>query len=114
MTITPAHSFIDFELAQKYGFDVVQIINEKGELTEAAGPEWKGMNVKEASEKLIETLEKKGLVERIDGHTLPVPRGDRSGAVLEPWLTDQWYVKIAPLAEPRARCRFAVGAAAHL
>ena len=40
------------------------------------------------------------MVERIDAHTLQVPRGDRSGAVLEPWLTDQWYVKIAPLAEP--------------
>ena len=50
--------------------------------------------------KCVADLEALGLVEKIEPHTLQVPRGDRSNAVLEPWLTDQWYVRIAPLAEP--------------
>ena len=53
-----------------------------------------------ARKRVVADLEALGLVEKIEPHTLQVPRGDRSGAVLEPWLTDQWYVRIAPLAEP--------------
>ncbi|MFZ2507191.1 MAG: valine--tRNA ligase, partial [Steroidobacteraceae bacterium] len=57
----------------------------------------------EARRRIVTLLEEQGLVERIDAHTLQVPRGDRSGAVLEPWLTDQWYVRVEPLAAPALR-----------
>ncbi|HEY8386236.1 MAG TPA: valine--tRNA ligase, partial [Porticoccaceae bacterium] len=54
----------------------------------------------EARKKIVAEFEQLGLLEKIEPHTLKVPRGDRSGAVVEPWLTDQWYVKAAPLARP--------------
>jgi len=95
MTITPAHSFVDFDLAQKYKFDVVQIINEKGELTAAAGKEWEGMNVSEAREKVVQELDKKGLVERIDEnyvHNLSVCY--RCGTAIEPLVSEQWFVDV--------------------
>ena len=49
---------------------------------------------------VVEEMEELGLLEKVEAHKMQVPRGDRSGEVLEPWLTDQWYVRIAPLAEP--------------
>ena len=61
---------------------------------------FRGLNRFEARKRIVAELESAGLVERVERHRLVVPRGDRSGAVLEPYLTDQWYVKIAPLAAP--------------
>jgi valyl-tRNA synthetase len=62
--------------------------------------DYRGLDRFDARRLVIAQLESQGLVEKIEPHSRPVPRGDRSGAVLEPWLTDQWYVRIAPLAEP--------------
>ncbi len=59
-----------------------------------------GLPREKAREQVLAELEAAGLIERIDKHKLMVPRGDRTGAILEPMLTDQWYVRIAPLAEP--------------
>jgi valyl-tRNA synthetase len=61
---------------------------------------YRGLDRFEARKRVVADFEAAGLLEKVDAHTLPVPRGDRSGAVLEPWLTDQWYVRIAPLAAP--------------
>jgi valyl-tRNA synthetase len=61
---------------------------------------YRGLDRFEARKRIIADLQAQGLLERIDDHRLMVPRGDRSGAVIEPFLTDQWYVKIRPLAEP--------------
>jgi valyl-tRNA synthetase len=61
---------------------------------------YRGLDRFEARKRIVADLEAQGLLERIDDHKLMVPRGDRSGAVIEPFLTDQWYVRIAPLAKP--------------
>ena len=74
-------------------------------MNDAVPAAYRGLDRFEARKRVVADLEAAGLLEKIEPHTLPVPRGDRSGAVLEPWLTDQWYVRIAPLAEPGHRGR---------
>lgn len=94
MTITPAHSFVDFELAQKYGFDVVAIIGPDGKLTRSAG-KFAGLNVKEARKAIVDELQKKGLVEKIDAnykHNLSVCY--RCGTPVEPMPSNQWFVAV--------------------
>ncbi len=115
--ITPAHDFNDYEVWQRHR-DEIQIseqahgglINiftvdaavrentaEEGELLPAR---YIGMDRYEARKQIVADLETQGLLEKIVDHKLMVPRGDRSGTVIEPFLTDQWYVKVAPLAKP--------------
>ncbi|MBI4415179.1 MAG: valine--tRNA ligase [Candidatus Kerfeldbacteria bacterium] len=94
MTITPAHSFVDFELAKKHNLEVLPIIDEQGRMTEAAGP-YRGMRVLEAREKVVEILKKKGLVEKIDEnyvHNLSVCY--RCGTPVEPLVSKQWFVAV--------------------
>ncbi len=94
MTITPAHSFEDFALAQKYGFEIHQIINEEGKLTDAAGS-MAGMEVAKAREKVVERLQEKGLVDRIDEnytHNLSVCY--RCDTPIEPLVSKQWFINV--------------------
>lgn len=94
LTLTPAHSFTDFELAQKYNLEVVQIIGPDGKLTNAAG-KFAGLNVKEARKAIVAELEKKGLVEKIDDkyvHNLSVCY--RCGTPVEPLTSKQWFVAV--------------------
>ena len=94
MTITPAHSFEDFALAQKYGLDVVQIIDTDGKLTEAAGS-MKGMTVVEARKAVVAKLQEKGLVDHIDNeykHNLSVCY--RCGTPVEPLISKQWFLDV--------------------
>lgn len=95
MTITPAHSFVDFDLAQKYGFEIVQIIDEKGCITEAGGPGFKGLHVSEAREKVVKELDKKGLLDHIDEnyvHNLSCCY--RCGTPVEPLVSEQWFIDV--------------------
>jgi len=94
MTITPAHSFADFELAQKYNLKIEEIINKKGKMTSAAG-EFEGMSVKEARQKVVEILKAKGLVKKIDKnyiHNLSVCY--RCGTPIEPLPSEQWFIDV--------------------
>lgn len=94
MTITPAHSFVDFDLAKKYGFEIVKIIDEDGNLTSAAGS-FAGQNAHEARERIVEVLQKKGLVDHIDDnyvHNLSVCY--RCGTAIEPLPKLQWFVDV--------------------
>jgi valyl-tRNA synthetase len=112
--ITPGHDFNDYEIGRRHGLPLINVLDrdarisagDSGGVALPAGaipPPLVGLDRSEARKRIVARLEAEGLVERIEPHTLPVPRGDRSGAVLEPWLTDQWYVKIAPLAGPAIR-----------
>jgi valyl-tRNA synthetase len=95
MTITPAHSFVDFDLAKKYDFEITQIINEKGEITEAGGPEFEGLHVKDAREKVVKELDEKGLLESIDEeyvHNLSCCY--RCGTAVEPLISEQWFIDV--------------------
>jgi valyl-tRNA synthetase len=98
--ITPAHDFRDYEIGQRHELPLINIFTPRAALNEAVPERFRGLDRFVARKRIVAELEATGLVERIEKHRLKVPRGDRSGAVLEPYLTDQWYVKIAPLAAP--------------
>ncbi|TLX59616.1 valine--tRNA ligase [Stutzerimonas nosocomialis] len=114
--ITPAHDFNDYEVGKRHGLPLInifdknaavlaagQVFNLDGSLNseiDASLPaEYAGLDRFEARKRIVAAFEAAGLLEKIDDHALKVPKGDRSGTVIEPWLTDQWYVSTKPLAE---------------
>jgi valyl-tRNA synthetase len=101
--ITPAHDFNDYEIGKRHDLPFINLFTADALLNDAAPAPYRGLDRFEARRRVVADLEAAGLLEKTDPHTLPVPRGDRSGAVLEPWLTDQWYVRVAPLAAPAIR-----------
>ncbi|MGH8226566.1 MAG: valine--tRNA ligase [Steroidobacteraceae bacterium] len=98
--ITPAHDFNDYEIGLRHGLEQINILTPRAALNDQVPERFRGLDRYEARKRIVGELEAAGLVEKIEKHKLMVPRGDRSGAVLEPYLTDQWYVRIAPLAAP--------------
>lgn len=94
MTITPWHSVVDFELAQKYRLDYEQIIDKYGKLLPVAGEEFAGMKIKDAREKIVEKLQAKGLVEKIEDYTHNISTAERSGGTVEPQIMKQWFVAV--------------------
>ena len=98
--ITPAHDFNDYEIGLRHELPQINIFTPRAALNDNVPERFRGLDRFEARKRVVAELEAAGLLERIEKHQLKVPRGDRSGAVLEPYLTDQWYVKIAPLAAP--------------
>jgi len=98
--ITPAHDFNDYEVGQRHGLDQINVLNPDASLNENAPDAYRGLDRFEARERIVADLTSGGLLEKVEDHRMMVPRGDRSGVVVEPYLTDQWYVKIGPLAEP--------------
>ncbi len=97
--ITPAHDFNDFEVGRRHNLDLVNIFDRDARLNDAVPPEYRGLDRFEARKRVVADLEALGLVEKIDPHTLMVPHGDRSGVVIEPWLTDQWYCDAKTLSQ---------------
>ena len=98
--ITPAHDFNDYEMGKRHDLPIINILTVDASINDEVDCDYQGMDRYEARKRIVEDLEKQGLLEKIEDHKLMVPRGDRSGAVVEPYLTDQWFVKIAPLAAP--------------
>jgi valyl-tRNA synthetase len=112
--ITPAHDFNDFEVGKRHNLAQINVLTVEGKITFAdAGfdgtrdkfayaetPSLEGVDRFAARKKIVEWLEGQGLVEKIEPHALAVPHGDRSNVVIEPFLTDQWYVNAAELAKP--------------
>ncbi len=105
--ITPAHDFNDFEVGKRAGHAPLNILTATAQITDgpdadAAGipQELRGLDRFAARRKVVEAFEAAGLLERIEAVKIEQPFGDRSGVVIEPWLTDQWYVDAAALAGP--------------
>src|SRR6266851_3101918 len=98
--ITPAHDFNDYEVGQRHGLPIINIMTPEASLNDNVPPAYRGLDRGVARTQVIADLEALGLVERIEPHKLTVPRGDRTNAILEPLLTDQWFVDIKPLAAP--------------
>ena len=98
--ITPAHDFNDFEVGRRHRLPLVNIFDRNACLNENAPAAYRGMERFQAREKVVADLRRLGLIDSIHEHTYAVPYGDRSGVVIEPWLTDQWYVDAAALAAP--------------
>lgn len=99
MTITPWHDPIDFDIAQRHKLPLEQVIDWRGKLLPLAG-EFAGMNIKDARPKIIEKLQAKGLVEKIDEHySHEVPVCYKCGREIEPQVKEQWFIKMKSLAE---------------
>ncbi len=98
--ITPAHDFNDFEVGKRHDLPQINILDAKACLNEEVPPAYQGMERFKAREQVVADLDALGLLDKIEDHTLMVPYGDRSNDVIEPWLTDQWYVDAATLAKP--------------
>ncbi|MFT4561636.1 MAG: valyl-tRNA synthetase [Gammaproteobacteria bacterium] len=98
--ITPAHDFNDYDVGKRHGLAQINVFTDRAEINDVAPVAYRGLDRYVAREKIIGDLEALNLIARIDAHKLVVPRGDRSQAVIEPYLTDQWFVRIEPLAKP--------------
>jgi valyl-tRNA synthetase len=98
--ITPAHDFNDYEVGQRHDLALINIFDDQARLNEAVPAAYHGLDRFEARERIVADMSTQGFLDSVKDHTLMVPRGDRSGAVLEPYLTDQWYVRVGPLAQP--------------
>ena len=98
--ITPAHDFNDFQVGKRHNLPVINIMDAFARINEAAPAEYRGMDRFAARKKVVETFESLGLLRGIEKTRHMVPHGDRSGVVIEPWLTDQWYVDAHTLAQP--------------
>lgn len=98
--ITPAHDFNDYEVGLRHDLPLLNILTRKALLNEEAPEGYQGLDCDTARQKIIDALEDAKLIVKLEEHTRPVPRGDRSGVVIEPYLTEQWFVKAKPLAEP--------------
>ncbi|HEY6453369.1 MAG TPA: valine--tRNA ligase, partial [Steroidobacteraceae bacterium] len=96
--ITPAHDFNDYAVGARHGLPLINIFTPEARLNELAPLHLRGLDRFEARARIVAELSQAGLLDRVEAHRLTIPRGDRSGAVVEPYLTDQWYVRIAPLA----------------
>lgn len=98
--ITPAHDFNDHEVGKRHNLPLINILNKKATLNKNAPLKYQGMDRFVARDQIIQDLEKEGFLIKTEPHKLKVPRGEKSNVIIEPLLTDQWYVKIKPLAEP--------------
>ena len=98
--ITPAHDFNDFEVGQRHNLENIDIFDKNAALNEQAPKEYQGLDRFEARKKVITALENAGLMVKIDDHKQQLPYSDRSGEIIEPKLTDQWFVNAKKLAEP--------------
>lgn len=94
--ITPAHDFNDFEVGKRHNLPMINILNPDATLNE--NTPYEGMTTQEARVRTIEELDKLGLMEKIEDHPMVIPYGDRSGVVIEPLMTDQWFVDAPKLA----------------
>ena len=98
--ITPAHDFNDNALAARHGLPLINVLTEAAAINDNAPAAYQGLDRFAARQRIVEDLQALGLLAKVQPHKLMAPRGDRSGAVIEPRLTHQWFVKIAPLAAP--------------
>ena len=98
--ITPAHDFNDFAVGQRHKLPMINIFDRDAHLNENAPEAYRGLDRFVARKRVVAQIEELGLLDKIEPHTLMQPYGDRSGVVIEPWLSDQWFADAATLAKP--------------
>ena len=98
--ITPAHDFNDYDVGRRNDLELINILNDDASLNDAVPIKYQGLDRYDARKMVVADLEALGLLEEIEDHKMMVPRGEKSGVVVEPYLSDQWFVKAKPLAEP--------------
>lgn len=98
--ITPAHDFNDNEVGKRHNLEIINIFTKQASINEEAPQAYRGLDRFEARKQIVADIDALGLLEKVEPHKLKVPRGDRSGVVIEPYLTHQWYVAVQSLADP--------------
>ena len=98
--ITPAHDFNDYEMGRRHGLPIINILNDDAAINDTAPKPYRGLDRLEARQRVVADMDALGLLDKVADHTLSVPRGDRSGVIIEPYLTDQWYVDAKKMATP--------------
>jgi valyl-tRNA synthetase len=93
--VTPAHDFNDYQVGQRHKLPQIEILTLDAKINDNAPPAYRGLDRFEARKRVVEDLEKLGLLESVKPHKLMVPRGDRTNVVIEPMLTDQWFVAMS-------------------
>ncbi len=101
--ITPAHDFNDYKVGTRHNLEMINIFTVDAKINHEGPEAYQGLDRFEARKRILSDLAATGLLEKTEDHKLMIRRGDRSGAVIEPLLTDQWFVKAAPLAAPAIR-----------
>jgi len=97
--VTPAHSQIDSDIGGRHNLPSIKVIDERGRMNESAGKNFEGLKTKEAREKIIEMLEKEGLLEKVEKHVHNISRCYRCNSAIEPLTSDQWFLKMDELAK---------------
>ncbi len=97
--ITPAHDFNDFEVGKRHNLELINVLDRDAHLNDAVPEAYRGLDRFVARDKILADLEALGLLEKVEENPMTQPFGDRSGVVIEPWLTDQWFVDAAELAK---------------
>ena len=98
--ITPSHDFNDYAMGERHDLPMINILTADAQINDNAPEVFRGLDRFDARKAVVSAMDELGLLEKIEDHTLKVPRGDRSGVVIEPWLTLQWYVDAKKLAGP--------------
>ena len=97
--ITPGHDFNDFEVGRRHNLEIINIFDRFAKLNENVPKKFIGLDRFKAREKILALIEEHGLLEKDEENLMFVPHGDRSGAIVEPWLTDQWFVNAKKLSK---------------
>ena len=98
--ITPAHDFNDYAIGKRHQLPLINVLTAKAAINDNAPKNLRGLDRFKARKAIVDELEASGLLEKTEPHKAMVPKGDRSGAIIEPWLTEQWFMTMKPLAEP--------------
>ena len=98
--ITPAHDFNDYDMGKRHNLPMINILTDDAKINDDAPEAYRGLDRFDARKQIVADLDAQGVLVKIEPHKLKVPRGDRTGAVIEPYLTDQWYVAVESLAKP--------------
>ena len=98
--ITPAHDFNDYDMGKRHNLPMINILTDDAKINDDAPEAYRGLDRFDARKQIVADLDEQGALVKIEPHKLKVPRGDRTGAVIEPYLTDQWYVAVESLAKP--------------
>ena len=99
LKVTPGHDPVDFEIGERHGLEIINILAPDGTLNEHAG-RYAGIDRFEARDRIVADLEERGLIEKIEPYSHAVGHSQRSGAVVEPIVSEQWWLNVAPLAGP--------------
>lgn len=102
LKITPAHDFNDYEIGKKHSLEMINILNPDGTIAEGYG-DFSGLKAQEARKQIVTALEEKGHLKEVVNHTHSVGHCEKTGVVAEPYLSEQWFVKMQDLAGPAIR-----------